>query len=206
MSMNLTVKTFQELQTWVDAFMKPKGLSLMFLIGDPGHSKSFSIKERLDADQHRYFKCGRLTAFQLYKQLFKHRDRAIILDDVEDALKGDQTTRMLMNLCETDEDSRKVAWYGTESQLKVRLKNKKVVTIPQEFKTKSRVLLVSNDFEILTRKLKPLLDRGIVVFFDPEPEEVHRFTGTWFRDKEIFQFIGRHLEQISRPSLRYYVT
>ncbi len=81
MSMNLTVTTFHELEMWVDAFMKPKGLSLMFLIGDPGHSKSFSIKQLLDVDQHRYFKCGRLTAFQLYKQLFKHRDRAIILDD-----------------------------------------------------------------------------------------------------------------------------
>ncbi len=205
MSMNLTVTTFDELETWVDAFMKPNGLSLMFLIGDPGHSKSFSIKQRLDADLHRYFKCGRLTAFQLYKQLFKHRDRAIILDDVEDALKGEQIPRMLMNLGETDEESRTVAWFGTESQLKVR-KGKKVIPIPQEFKTSSRVLLVSNDFEILTRKLKALLDRGIIVFFDPVPEEIHRFVTNWFKDKEIFQFIGEHLEQITRHSIRYYVT
>ena len=205
MSMNLTVTTFQELETWVDAFMKPQGLSLMFLIGDPGHSKSFSIKRRLDADLHRYFKCGRLTAFQLYKQLFKHRDRAIILDDVEDALKGEQIPRMLMNLGETDEESRTVAWFGTESQLKVR-KGKKVVPIPQEFKTSSRVLLVSNDFEILTRKLKALLDRGIVIFFDPVPEEVHRFVAEWFKDDEIFQFIGEHLDHITRHSIRYYVT
>lgn len=205
MSMNLTVATFEELETWVDAFMKPQGLSLMFLVGDPGHSKSYSIKQRLDPDLHRYFKCGRLTAFQLYKQLFKHRNRAIILDDVEDALKGEQTPRMLMNLGETDEDSRTVAWFGTESQLKVR-KGKKVVPIPQEFMTSSRVLLVSNDFEILTRKLKALLDRGIVIFFDPMPEEIHRFVGKWFEDKEIFQFIEHHLDQITRHSIRYYVT
>jgi hypothetical protein len=192
------------LETWVDAFMKPNGLTLMFLIGDPGHSKSFSIKQRLDADLHRYFKCGRLTAFQLYKQLFKHRNRAIILDDVEDALKGEQIPRMLMTLGETDEESRTVAWFGTESQLKVR-KGKKVVPIPQEFKTSSRVLLVSNDFEILTRKLKALLDRGIVIFFDPMPEEVHRFVAEWFKDKEIFPFIGEHLDQITRHSIRYYV-
>lgn len=205
MSMNLTVTTFDELETWVDAFMQPKGLSLMFLIGDPGHSKSFSIKQCLDADLHRYFKCGRLTAFQLYKQLFAHRHRAIILDDVEDALKGEQIPRMLMNLGETDEESRTVAWFGTESQLKVR-KGKKVIPIPQEFTTSSRVLLVSNDFEILTRKLKALLDRGIVVFFDPVPEEIHRFVAGWFKDKEVFQFIGEHLEQITRHSIRYYVT
>jgi hypothetical protein len=205
MSMNLTVTTFEELETWVDAFMRPKGLRLMFLIGDPGHSKSYSIKQRLDADLHRYFKCGRLTAFQLYKQLFKHRDRAIILDDVEDALKGEQIPRMLMNLGETDEASRTVAWFGTESQLKVR-KGKQIIPIPQEFQTSSRVLLVSNDWEILTRKLKALLDRAIVIFFDPKPAAVHQFVGKWFSDKEIFEFISSHLDQITRHSIRYYVT
>jgi hypothetical protein len=205
MSMNLTVPTFRELDTWLDAFMRPNGLRLVFLIGDPGHSKTFKIKKRLDADLHCYIRCGRLTGFQLFKQVFQHRHRDLILDDVADALKGEQTPRILMNLGETDEESRTVAWFGTESQLKVR-KGKKAVPIPQEFKTSSRVLLVSNDFEILTRKLKALLDRGIVIFFDPAPEEVHRFVAEWFEDKEVFQFIGDHLDQITLHSIRNYVT
>ena len=204
MSMNLTVTTFHEKDQWVDAFMKAEGLRLLFLVGNPGQSKSNSIETRLDHDQHRYIKCGRLTAFQLYKQLFSSRNKAIILDDVEDALKRYDTARILMNLCETDEKARTVAWFGTESQLSVR-KGKKTVKIPQEFDTSSRVCLVSNDWDILLGKFQALLDRGTVLFFDPSPEEVHAFVGKWFAEPEIYDFISNRLDDIPQHSIRYYV-
>jgi len=93
MSMNVTITTFQGLDEWVDAFMKQKGLRLLFLVGNPGASKSHSIKTKLDAEQHHYFKCGRLTAFQLFKQLWRYRNKDIILDDV--LAKRDQINQVL---------------------------------------------------------------------------------------------------------------
>lgn len=204
MSMTLTVTTFREKDQWVDAFMKVDGLRALFLVGNPGQSKSKSIKARLDPDQHRYIKCGRLTAFQLYKELYRSRNKAIILDDVEDALKRNDTARILMNLCETDENARTVAWFGTESQLTVR-KGKKCVKIPQEFETTSRICLVSNDWDILLSKFQALLDRGTVLFFDPPPDEVHVFVKGWFDDVEIYEFIENHLDDIPQHSIRYYV-
>lgn len=204
MSMTTTISRFWELAQWADAFMKEKGLRLMFLVGNPGTAKSQAIKARLKPERHRYIKCGRLTAFQLFKQLYRFRNYDIILDDVEDAMKRPDTARILMNLCETDEEARTVAWFGSESMLKV-CKGKKCIRIPQEFKTTSRICLVCNDWDILRSKFEALLDRGTVVFFDPSPEEVHAFVRDWFKDEEIYAFIGEHLDEIPQHSIRYYV-
>src|SRR5581483_6950120 len=73
------------------------------------------------------------------------------------------------------------------------------------FKTTSRECLVSNDWDILLTKFQALLDRGTVVFFDPPPEEIHAFVQRWFQDQEIYAFIGQHLDEIPRHSIRYYV-
>lgn len=204
MPISYTATTFADLTKHVTAFMKPHGLRLLFVVGDPGGSKSHTIKTQLKKGEHEYLKTGRLTAFQFYKLLYRHRDKALILDDVEDALKRDDTRKLLMQACETDDDARQVGWLGTESRLVVK-RGKKSVRIPQEFKCTSRVCIVCNDWEILSGKFGPLLDRGIVVFFDPPNEEIHRYVAGWFKDKEILDFIGGKLDAIKPHSVRYYV-
>jgi hypothetical protein len=203
-STNITVTTYAEYEPWVGAFLEPNGLNLLFVVGNPGTAKTASFKARLDELRHHYSNTARLTTFRLYKQLFKVRNKAIILDDVDDALRRSDMARLLMALCETDENARTVSWLGTESLLKVR-KGSKVVPIPQEFETTSRVCIICNDWAILTTKFGALLDRGTVLFFDPDAAEVHRFAGQWFKDKEIYAFVGEHLAEIGRHSLRYYV-
>ena len=195
--------SFPEQARYIDAFMKKDGLRLLFLVGDPGCSKSWMIRSRLKSGQHVYIKVGRLTAFQLYKLLYRHRHKTIILDDVEDALKRDDTRKLLMMLCETDDADRLVGWLGTESLLFTK-KGKKTIRIPQEFTTCSRVCIVSNNWDILSGKFGPLLDRGIVVFCDHSSQEIHHYVETWFMDEEIFGFIGQHLNDIGLHSIRYY--
>ncbi len=204
MSANVTIKTYADFDRWVDAFLKPDGLNLLFAIGNPGTAKSTSFKSRLNLDQHHYINAARLTAFQLYRQLFAVRNKAIVFDDVDDALRHATTARLLMAVCETDEGERSVAWLGTQSLLKVN-KGKKIVKIPPEFTTTSRICLICNDWGILTRKFGALLDRGTVLFFDPDEKEIHSFVGKWFQDKEIFEFIGERLDEIPQHSVRYYV-
>ena len=51
------------------------------------------------------------------------------LDDVEAPLKEDKGRKLLMALCETDDEARTVAWYGSVSQLKV-TKGKKTFRVP----------------------------------------------------------------------------
>jgi hypothetical protein len=204
MSTNVTITTYAEQEQWVDAFLKPDGLNLLFMVGNPGTGKSVSFKAKLDEEVHHYINAARLTTFQLYKQLFKVRNKAVTLDDVDDALKRSDMARLLMALCETDDKARTVSWLGTEPLLKVR-KGNKLIRIPQEFETTSRVCIICNDWAILTTKFGALLDRGTVLFFEPDAAEMHRFVHRWFRDEEIHTFIGEHLAEISRHSFRYYV-
>jgi hypothetical protein len=203
MPMSYTVTTFPEQATYIDAFMKKGGLRLFFLVGDPGCSKSWMIRSMVRIGQHVYVKVGRLTALQLYKLLYRYRHKTIILDDVEDALKRDDTRKLLMMVCETDDKDRLVGWLGTESLL-VTKKGKKSVRIPQEFTTRSRVCIVSNNWDILSGKFGPLLDRGLVVFCDHSNQEIHRHVGTWFKDTDIYNFIGNHLDDIGLHSIRFY--
>src|SRR5262249_42963351 len=34
---------------------------------------------------------------------------------------------------------------------------------------------------------------------------IHRFVGKWFKDEEIFTFVGEHLAEIAQHSIRFYV-
>jgi len=204
MSTSFTIKTYDLLEKWVSAFLKPNGLPLLFLVGNPGTGKSASFKTKLNQENHHYVNAAHLTSFQFYKQLYEVRDKAIILDDVDDALKRHEMARLLMSLCESDDKARTVSWFGTESLLKGR-NGQKIVKIPQEFKTTSRVCIICNNWAILTSKVGALLDRGRVVFFDPDAEELHRFVGKWFEDEEIYRFIGKHLAEIDPHSIRFYV-
>jgi hypothetical protein len=174
-------------------------------VGNPGTGKSASFKNKLEDERHHYINAARLTSFQFFKQLYEVRNKDIILDDVDDALKRPDMARLLMALCETDEMARTVSWFGTESLLKSR-NGQRIVKIPQEFKTTSRVCVICNDWAILTRKVGALLDRGTVVFFEPNAEEIHRFVEKWFKDEEIFAFVGQHLTQIAaQHSIRFYL-
>ena len=202
--MNKTITTYSELNEWATRFFHEDGLPLLILVSDVGKGKSRLIESLAAQHDSWYCKASQLTAFQLYKQCYKHRGKVMALDDVEAPLKDEKGRKMLMALCETDDADRKVAWYGSVSQLKV-TKGKKTYRVPQEFTTSSRVMIVCNDFEILTRNIGPLLSRGLVLFFEPSNEEVHRFVGEWFMDEEIYGFIGTDLSQIPSLDIRYYL-
>src|SRR4051794_19569577 len=120
MSTHITITTYAEQAAWVRGFMEQDGLPLLFMVGHPGTGKSVAFKARLKADLYFYSNTARLTAFQLYKTLYRVRNQTVILDDVDDALRRADMARLLMALCETDDRARTVAWHGTETLLKVR--------------------------------------------------------------------------------------
>ncbi len=77
--------------------------------------------------------------------------------------------------------------------------------IPREFATKSRVVIISNDWKTLNKNVAALQDRGHVIMFQPGAAEVHHQAGTWFDDPEIYQWFAANLHRVREPSMRHYV-
>src|SRR5512135_886468 len=48
-------------------------------------------------------------------------------------------------------------------------------------------------------------DRGHVLLFQPGAAEVHAQAGTWFDDREIYEWFAANLHRVHEPSLRHYV-
>ena len=140
---------------------------------------------------------GNATPFGMYAKLYRHRDEFVVIDDV-DALYADRSgVRLLKCLCQTEEE-KAVAWHSDARSLERQ-------GIPREFTTKSRVIIISNDWKTLNKNVAALQDRGHVLLFQPSAAEVHRQAGTWFDDPEIYEWFAANLHRVREPSLRHYV-
>src|SRR5690606_26473100 len=105
--------------------------------------------------------------------------------------------RLCKCLCQTDE-VKSVAWHSA-----VRVLEKS--GIPRQFETRSRVVIISNDWQTLNRNVAALQDRGHVLVFSPTAVEVHDKASRWFSDEEILDWFSNNLTRIVEPSLRLYV-
>ena len=140
---------------------------------------------------------GNATPFGMYVKLYRHRDQFVVIDDV-DALYADRSgVRLLKCLCQTEEE-KAVAWHSDARSLERQ-------GIPREFTTKSRVVIISNDWKTLNKNVAALQDRGHVLLFQPSAAEVHAQAGKWFDDREIYEWFAANLHRIQEPSLRHYV-
>ena len=190
----LHLTTYERLEAYVRAFAQGH-FHLLVLVGNGGLGKSRSVRAELDGQA-----CwieGNATPFGMYVRLYRHRDQFVVIDDV-DALYADRSgVRLLKCLCQTEE-AKSVAWHSDARSLERQ-------GIPREFTTKSRVVIIANDWKTLDRNVAALQDRGHVLLFEPGAAEVHAQAGTWFDDPEIYAWFGANLHRVRAPSLRHYV-
>src|SRR5215470_15456999 len=190
----LHVSTYDRLEAYLRAFAAGH-FHLLVLVGAGGLAKSRSVRAVLDGQA-----CwieGNATPFGMYVKLYRHREAFIVIDDV-DALYADRSgVRLLKCLCQT-EDEKTVAWQSDARRLEKH-------GIPREFVTKSRVVIISNDWKTLDKNVAALQDRGHVLLFEPGAAEVHAQAGKWFDDREIYEWFGANLHRVREPSLRHYV-
>jgi len=137
----------------------------------------------------------RRTSFGVYGNLYGSSDHFVVIDDVE-GLHADRTgVRLLKCLCQT-EGEKSVAWHSDARTLERR-------GIPREFTTKSRAIIISNDWKTPDNSVAALQDCGHVIFFQPSAAEVHRKAGERFGDREIYECFGKNLHDVRELSLRY---
>ena len=146
----LRLTTYERLDEYLRAFAKGH-FHLMILVGAGGLAKSRSVRAVLGDGEACWIE-GNATPFGMYAKLYRHRDQFVVIDDV-DALYADRSgVRLLKCLCQTEEE-KAVAWHSDARSLERQ-------RIPREFTTKSRVVIISNDWQTLNKNVAALQDRG----------------------------------------------
>jgi hypothetical protein len=190
----LRLKSYADLRRYAAAFAEGH-LNLLLLCGAPGLGKSRCVREALGPSA--FWVDGSATAFGIYLAAYEHRDRPLVLDDVDGLHRDRAGVRLLKALCQT-ERVKSVSWQSDSKTLERR-------RIPRQFTTSSRLVVIANYWESLDADVAALEDRGHVVLFEPDAAEVHRHAATWYWDQEVFDFVADHLYLLERPSLRTYV-
>lgn len=191
--MKLTIKDYISLQRNICAFSEGH-LQFLAIDGLPGVGKSTEA-EKACPEARRLN--GTLTAFEFYRELYRYRDEDFLLDDIDGFCRDRNLVRIAKCLCDT-RPNKTIAWHSAASQLDSE-------GIPREFETKSRAIIIANDWKLWNQNVGALQDRGLVIHFKPSPEEVHAQVDSWAPDRDVYDFIGRHLHLIPEPSMRHYV-
>ena len=188
------ITQYAHLRKYITAFAEGH-LNLLILLGGPGLSKSFTTRQVV-GNRAAWIE-GNASAFGLYTELHRNQDRLIVIDDVDSLYSDKASVRLLKCLCQTDE-RKSLAWHSAAAGLDRE-------GIPRQFHTKSRVIIIANDWRTLNENVSAVQDRGHTLCFNPAVHEVHREVGTWFEDDEVYAFFERYHHLIEKPSMRSYV-
>ena len=177
----IVVTTYAELEAFVRAFADGH-LGLLLLVGSHGLAKSRTVKEVLGRPGLPDRGPGhRLSA--LYRELYRHRDEPVVLDDLDGLFADRDAVRLLKAVCQTEAvKSTRLAHDGGRA-----------AGLPERFQMRSRVVVIAQRVEDAEREVAAVEDRGHALAFEPTPLEVHRKVASWFWDSEIYNFIGERL-------------
>jgi hypothetical protein len=196
----LTKRTWDELEEYVSAFAQEgeDRMKLLIIVGTGGLGKSFGVRRMLAQRgiDHAHIEV-KATGFGLYCDAYRHLDQPIVIDDVDKLLTDRASVPVLKALCQSDQEKR-VTWQTAAVQLDRD-------DIPHEYVTRSNVCVISNQWREKDRNIQAFQDRGHLIFFEPDAGTVHAKADEWFGDHEIYEFIGKHLYLIPRPSFRFYI-
>lgn len=190
------ITTYSGLKIFVEGFVDGK-LPLLIVVGGQGLGKSEMFSRGLEG-KHGCWMEGNMTSFGMYEQLYKNRDKPVVIDDVDGLCFDRSSISLLKSLCQT-KPVKRIRWGSNERYLEGQ-------GLPNEFETRSKVVVITNNWRALNRNVSAVEDRGSLIFFEPSVEEVHEQAGLWFKDREIYEWFGENLHRIESPSFRKYIT
>ena len=194
--MKIPITKFAELRRYAESFAAGK-LNLVVITSEAGLGKSTLMGRALNGRGHIIDGGGGMSALGLYTELYENQDKPILIDDIDKLYTDTACIRLLKALTQTER--RKVlAWHtfnrGADSYP------------PNEFSTTSPVCIVANEFLISNANTRAIADRGVLIEFNPPPDEVHLEAGKWCDDTEVYDYIGSRMDGIVTHSFRaYYV-
>ncbi|MGA2621930.1 MAG: hypothetical protein ABSF26_30375 [Thermoguttaceae bacterium] len=159
----IVVDRYQELNNFTRAFATGH-LRFLMVVGPAGTGKSHTMCAAMDG--RAAWIDGNATAFGVYFAAFMHRDKPIVLDDVDALYRDGSGVRLLKQLCQS-EPTRMLGWYSDPQYLERR-------GVPTTFMTSSPVAIIANRWSTVNEDVAALEDRGHMLVFDPTPIEIHR--------------------------------
>ena len=190
----IVVKTYDELNAYLASF-RDGDFNLVVLIGSWGVGKSQMVRESL-GDKGCWIE-GTSTPFGMYSLFYRYRNKPIVLDDIDSIYSDPHSVSLLKSICRT-ELTKRVAWNARNGFLERE-------GLPKQFTTTSPVMIICNEWKTLNKNVAALEDRAVIFRFEPGPREVHAQAGTWFKDREIYDWFEGQLDGIETHSFRYYV-
>jgi hypothetical protein len=190
------IRTYKELQDYIGGFAKNK-IGFLIIEGAGGTGKTWAVTQSIG--KKAVILSGHSTILQLYLDLYKNRNKLIVLDDIDLLLRSVVGISVLKQLAETKKQ-KKISYHTTSAIL---IKNK----VPQEFTTTGNIILLCNDVRDLefNQDLVALFSRGVYLLFSPSPKEVFDNISTFGKDQEILLFIKRVLSFVKEINLRHFV-
>lgn len=158
----MIVRTYKELEFFLEMFKN--GNSELLIIESRGGLGKSRLTEEVLQEISSIKIVSHITPLQLYILGYKFKNLPLIIDDCDGLLYNDQNISLLKMFCETRETKR-VSWLSTSGILKEQ-------GAPLSYETKSKVLILTNDFQKLTKNLGALSDRGWHILFEPTDEEI----------------------------------
>ncbi len=199
----LVVTQYAEFGSLVQAFVDGHH-ELMTIIGDAGIGKTEEVRRRMQKKGETEWTLikEKHSQLYLYRKLYESRLFPVVLDDLDGMFRSPDNTSILKCVCDSVLVKR-VEWGSTHAAFE-RVDN----PLPKAFESISRVCVIANEWQTINRNLAAVQDRGVLVFFRPSALEVHRQIArqAWFDDSEVFEFLGRNLFLITKPSFRLYLT
>ena len=161
----------------------------LWLVGKPGTGKSESMKRAIKGTTAVILKASQLTPIAFYAECYEYRNLPLILDDAEHLADKEIGAKLISSLSEhtkvkTLEYKTAGAWLDKQK-------------IPHSFRTTSRLAVIANKWT----PHAALQSRAVLVYFNPTPAELHAEVGRWFRDQEIYDFLGSVLHLIAPDKL-----
>src|SRR6266436_4236351 len=150
----IQLTTYDELEKFLLAFVNGF-MNFVVVVGGPGLQKSRLVKDIVG--DHAFWFEGNATPFGVYCGLWTHHDELIVLDDVDRLQADPRGVRLLKSLCQSD-SIKTVAWDSDARTLKTE-------GIPRRFTTRSRLIVITNEWNTMNRHVAALEDRGHILCF-----------------------------------------
>jgi hypothetical protein len=199
MQQPIEVTSYADLRQLYRAFNDGK-FSVAIVAGRCGTAKSSLAEE--EVKDIAIINCH-ATDLGIYKQLLKHKDEDILFEDIDGLLARPGAVALLKQLTDTRRKVKTIGWYSDRTDDAAKVSN----GIPDHFETESRVLITLNELNDRSPNVKALLDRGIVVIFNPSNHAIHEYVleARFFTETEIIGFVAERLNFITNLSIRDYL-